>query len=145
MLYTESLQPDLNWWPLPYQGSALPPELCRQFWAGDKTRTCDPQLGRLMLYQLSYSRVMWAGMDLNHRRHYAGRFTVCCHWPLGHRPKYNGAIGGIRTPDPLITNQPLWPTELQWQLFQKTTLKKQKWPWSEPNNLKDLKNWKQYN
>ena len=38
-------------------------------WAGDETRTRDPQLGRLMLYQLSYSRILlWAGMDLNHRR-----------------------------------------------------------------------------
>ncbi len=26
------------------------------------------------------------------------------------------ASGGIRTPDPLITNQLLWPTELHWQL-----------------------------
>ena len=34
----------------------------------------------------------------------------------------NGAIGGIRTPDPLITNQPLWPTELQWQSYLKNTL-----------------------
>ena len=28
-----------------------------------------------------------------------------------------GASGGIRTPDPLITNQLLWPTELHWQVF----------------------------
>jgi hypothetical protein len=27
--------------------------------AGDETRTRDPQLGRLMLYQLSYSRICW--------------------------------------------------------------------------------------
>ena len=27
-----------------------------------------------------------------------------------------GASGGIRTPDQLITNQLLWPTELHWQL-----------------------------
>ena len=25
--------------------------------AGDKVRTCDPQLGRLVLYQLSYARL----------------------------------------------------------------------------------------
>ena len=29
-----------------------------QLRAGDETRTRDPQLGRLMLYQLSYSRKM---------------------------------------------------------------------------------------
>ena len=39
------------------------PELHRQFHAlkkraGDEIRTRDPQLGRLMLYQLSYSRKM---------------------------------------------------------------------------------------
>ena len=27
---------------------------------------------------------------------------------------FPGASGGIRTPDPLITNQLLWPTELHW-------------------------------
>ncbi len=27
---------------------------------------------------------------------------------------HNRASGGIRTPDPLITNQLLWPTELHW-------------------------------
>ena len=37
-------------------------------------------------------------------------------------PKLNVSIlrasGGIRTPDQLITNQLLWPTELHWQLPQ---------------------------
>ena len=57
-----SLQSDLNWWPLPYHGSALPTELCRlSYRAGDETRTRDPQLGRLMLYQLSYSRLCGPG------------------------------------------------------------------------------------
>ena len=34
--------------------------------AGDGTQTRDPQLGRLMLYQLSYSRfyIFWIGMKL---------------------------------------------------------------------------------
>src|SRR5215813_3647172 len=32
------------------------PELRGQIGAGDETRTRDPQLGRLMLYQLSYTR-----------------------------------------------------------------------------------------
>ena len=34
--------------------------------------------------------------------------------PFGHsgNSPFYGAGGGIRTPDPLITNQLLWPTEL---------------------------------
>ena len=56
--------------PLPYQGSALPTELHGQhdnptkmcyadsaYGAGDEVRTRDIQLGRLKLYQLSYSRL----------------------------------------------------------------------------------------
>ncbi len=31
------------------------------FGAGDETRTRDPQLGRLMLYQLSYARKLGEG------------------------------------------------------------------------------------
>ena len=63
---------DLNPGPLPYQGSALPlsynsKEEKRR--AEDGTQTRDPQLGRLMLYQLSYFRnFLWAKMDSNHRR-----------------------------------------------------------------------------
>src|SRR5690349_2128961 len=50
---------ELNSRPLPYQGSALP--LCYEGWfsklrAGEGTRTLDNQLGRLELYQLSYTR-----------------------------------------------------------------------------------------
>ena len=55
---------DLNSWPLPYQGNALPLSYIgsagRLTWpcrAGDRVRTGDIQLGRLTLYQLSYSRV----------------------------------------------------------------------------------------
>ena len=39
--------------------------------AEDGAQTRDPQLGRLMLYQLSYFRIsliLWARMDSNHRR-----------------------------------------------------------------------------
>ena len=37
--------------------------------AGNEARTRDLQLGRLSLYQLSYSRlIMWGVMDSNHRR-----------------------------------------------------------------------------
>src|ERR671910_1965706 len=38
--------------------------------AGNGTRTRDPELGRLALYQLSYSREKWwRGKDSNLRRH----------------------------------------------------------------------------
>ena len=52
---------DLNPGPLPYQGSALPlsynsKEEKRR--AEDGTQTRDPQLGRLMLYPLSYFRIL---------------------------------------------------------------------------------------
>ena len=43
-----------------------------QLRAEDEAQTRDPQLGRLMLYQLSYFRiriVLWAKMDSNHRRY----------------------------------------------------------------------------
>ena len=53
--------------PLPYQGSALPTELLgliskrsqAGIGAGDEDRTRDIQLGRLELYQLSYSRLFF--------------------------------------------------------------------------------------
>ena len=46
---------ELNSGPHPYQGCALP--------------LSDPQLGRLVLYQLSYFRIFkWAGTDSNRRR-----------------------------------------------------------------------------
>ena len=65
---------DLNPRPLPYQGSALPLSYIgrRKIRAEDEAQTRDPQLGRLMLYQLSYFRiriVLWAKMDSNHRRY----------------------------------------------------------------------------
>ena len=84
---------DLNPGPLPYQGSALPLSYNGKKRAGNGTQTRDPQLGRLMLYQLSYSRnlslsshqgeypptfrsksgtrpefSLWAVMDSNHRK-----------------------------------------------------------------------------
>src|SRR5262245_44174783 len=88
--------PGLNWRPRPYQGRALPTELrgpgslglesSPQVGAGNGTRTRDIQLGRLTLYQLSYSRSVrsWRGLDSNQRRRRAGRFTVCSLWPLGY-------------------------------------------------------------
>ena len=35
--------------------------------AENETRTRDPNLGKVMLYQLSYFRVVWAGTDSNCR------------------------------------------------------------------------------
>ena len=56
--------------------------------AGDEIRTRDIQLGRLTLYQLSYSRgrdaltrEMWAGEDSNLRRH---KSTDLQSVPVGH-------------------------------------------------------------
>ena len=97
----ESPGAGLNRRPRPYQGRALPTELpghtsrwlvaydsirqmemlsdhllsaitvIKQIGAGNGTRTRDPELGRLALYQLSYSRKQnwWRGKDSNLRRH----------------------------------------------------------------------------
>ena len=52
------------------------PELHRLIGAEDEVRTRDPQLGRLMLYQLSYFRKsLWEEVDSNHRTRRSG-FTV---------------------------------------------------------------------
>ena len=50
----------MNSRPLPYQGSALPLSYKSDIFdgAGDEDRTRDMQLGRLPLYQLSYSRML---------------------------------------------------------------------------------------
>ena len=52
----------MNSRPLPYQGSALPLSYIGLYFkknrAEDEVRTRDPQLGRLMLYQLSYFRLL---------------------------------------------------------------------------------------
>ncbi len=57
---------DLNPGPLPYQGSALPLSYNSDGFyhlkrAEDGAQTRDPQLGRLMLYQLSYFRIFFCG------------------------------------------------------------------------------------
>jgi hypothetical protein len=56
-----------------------------QIGAGNGTRTRDPELGRLALYQLSYSRATKFGGEGRIRTFegIAGRFTVCSLWPLG--------------------------------------------------------------
>lgn len=47
---------------------------------------------------------------------------------FGASPSYKvRASGGIRTPDPLITNQLLWPTELHWRLSCYSNFQNAKW------------------
>src|ERR1700751_2195025 len=102
-----SPDPGLNWRPHPDQGCALPTELSglaavrsvrAAFGAGNGIRTRDIQLGRLTLYQLSYSRLLllvpgWRGLDSNQRRRRAGRFTVCSLWPLGYPSMTRASFG----------------------------------------------------
>jgi hypothetical protein len=62
--------------------------------AGDETRTRDPQLGRLTLYQLSYSRFLSfislfvGGAGFEPAKVYTSRVTVCPRWPLEYPPKH---------------------------------------------------------
>ncbi len=72
------------------------------FRAGDQVRTGDIQLGRLTLYQLSYSRIVIKNskkMNCKIKRgesrirtceDIVSRFTVCPRWPLEYLP--NGII-----------------------------------------------------
>ena len=48
---------DSNSRPRPWQGRALPTELFPQSGAENETRTRDPDLGKVVLYQLSYFRL----------------------------------------------------------------------------------------
>ena len=50
--------------------------LCRLFGAGNGIRTRDPQLGKLMLYRLSYSRFVTDSIIKNHERISAGHFLI---------------------------------------------------------------------
>ena len=61
----------------------------RAFRAEDEVRTRDPQLGRLMLYQLSYFRIkIKVGEDgFEPPKVKTSRFTVCPIWPLWYSPK----------------------------------------------------------
>ncbi len=82
---------------------------------------------------------MWAVVDSNHRSrrqriysplHLATLVTarVAAHFYVENSDKISPeqlqnerASGGSRTPDQLITNQLLWPTELHWQKLQTQT------------------------
>ena len=110
--------------------------------AENEVRTRDPQLGRLMLYQLSYFRFfcpkkigflgcaseknkllftrlaqelrnLWEVVDSNHRT-LRERIYSPPQLPLCEPPSVFSfrADRGIRTHDPEITNHVLWPTEL---------------------------------
>ena len=76
----------------------------------DRVRTGDIQLGRLTLYQLSYSRILVGRAGFEPAKVKTNRFTVCPRWPLEYLPivflyvKIR-ADGGTRTHDLLITNQ----------------------------------------
>ena len=123
---------DLNPGPLPYQGSALPlsynsKEEKRR--AEDGTQTRDPQLGRLMLYRLSYFRNFsgqrWirttegVSQQIYSLPHLA---TLVFAQLLSKNTSYIPvffffrASCRIRTNDPEITNHVLWPTELKRQI-----------------------------
>ena len=55
--------------------------------AEDEAQTRDPQLGRLMLYQLSYFRNFFVGKDgFEPPKSKDSRFTVCPIWPLWYLP-----------------------------------------------------------
>ena len=65
----------------------------------------------------------FVGMDgLEPTIPYGDRFTVCCNSHYATSPTIR-ADGGIRTPDQLITNQLLWPTELHRRML--VTIKKE--------------------
>src|SRR5690606_26624368 len=84
------------------------------------TRTRDPQLGRLMLYQLSYSRttfaaraaetLWWRGKDSNLRRLTPADLQSAPFGRLGTPPypPFPGAGGGDRTRDLPLTRRLLF-------------------------------------
>ena len=91
--------------------------------AEDEVRTRDPQLGRLMLYRLSYFRNLIPKKSGESRiRTYEGvsqqiyslpqLATLVSPQSVPTEHSIFRADRGIRTHDPLITNQLLWPTEL---------------------------------
>ena len=75
--------------------------------AEDGAQTRDPQLGRLMLYRLSYFRmfcILCVGKDgFEPPKAKASRFTVCPIWPLWYLPiLYFRAEDGAQTRDPQL-------------------------------------------
>ena len=98
--FLKSWYRDLNSGPLPYQGSALPLSYNSRLRAENGAQTRDPQLGRLVLYQLSYFRLLlcigfrqktywhlFVGADgFEPPKSKDSRFTVCPIWPLWKTP-----------------------------------------------------------
>ena len=87
------------------------PELHWHLRAGNETRTRDPQLGRLMLYQLSYSRNLSVGGGRRIRTSEVVRqqiYSLPQLATLVSPPRNLGADERTRTADRLITNQLLY-------------------------------------
>ena len=111
---------DLNPGPLPYQGSALPLSHNSKR-AEDGAQTRDPQLGRLMLYQLSYFRNFLPSTSWQECGQRWIRTTVGLSQQIYSLPHLSTLVFAqqirascrIRTNDPEITNHVLWPTELK--------------------------------
>ena len=105
---------DLNPGPLPYQGSALPLSYnSKKKRAEDGAQTRDPQLGRLMLYQLSYFRILAKVVTLivgkdgfEPPKSKDSRFTVCPIWPLWYLPNHRTLflfLNSLGRSHPLVT------------------------------------------
>ena len=62
--------------------------------AEDEARTRDPNLGKVVLYQLSYFRIKKVGEDgFEPPKVKTSRFTVCPIWPLWYSPKILVELG----------------------------------------------------
>ena len=96
------------------------PELHRLLYvhrAENEVRTRDPQLGRLMLYQLSYFRLVvlsvgGGGLEPPNPEGADLQSAAIATMRTSHGVFSFRADRGIRTHDPEITNHVLWPTEL---------------------------------
>ena len=100
-----------RWWelnsrPHPYQGCALPLSYTGSVGAENEVRTRDPQLGRLMLYQLSYFRFFLrknrvSGLHLGKENSFSF-LSVCTGTPqnpFAGPSKFVGG-GGLEPPNP---------------------------------------------
>ena len=117
-----------SWWTSPTQNS---------FWAGDGTRTRDQQLGRLWLYQLSYSRQLtnsknfffdlstslnsfvgwWVGKDSNLRRREPSDLQSDAFNHFATYPRYPVSWRWDSNPRPADYKSAALPTELRQQNF----------------------------
>ena len=111
--FTKSLWRELNSWPLPYQGSALP--LSYKGWrAEDGSRTRYLQLGRLSLYQMSYFREEGVSLGV-HVKCGCGISIFNIHTSPAHSHWHSHALRGerrIRTSEGCanrFTVCPIWP------------------------------------